>query len=381
MKIRVTQNMLESIRKTNEPKLFVPAQALREDRLPFNLIEASSLINVADTREEWNLSGEGLAVAVLDTGLKTDHKDFEGRVVIPDNFAPVANSIEDKNGHGTHVAGIIAARSDRYIGVAPNVKIVPLKVLDNRNEGKIKDVARALNWVADNHQKYKITAVNLSLDDFGNYEDDEESNIVSGSPIGPAIRRLANDHNIPVVAASGNNFTKAQGMSSPAIYRETISVGAVFDSTLTQSALDEIQHSFGGANRWKPEARRAVQDAIAPFSQRLHESTSPRCRTSIFAPGSPIEASGISDERSSSLYAGTSQAAPFVTGVIILMQEFYRRRYPGKLPSVNQLENWLRKGGVPIIDGDDEVDNVSNTNLEFLRLDAWKTIKYINSNM
>ena len=147
-------------------------------------------------------------------------------------------------------------------------------------------------------------------------------------------------------------------MSYPAILRECISVGAVYDAA-------EGGFSYGSG----ATAHSSRPGQITPFSQRLHKSINRLTQTDIFAPGAPVTSSGINGPNGESVQHGTSQATPVTVGVILLMQEFYRR-LTGELPEVGDLLAWLIRGGVPIIDGDDEDDNVQHTNLSFVRLDA-----------
>ena len=104
-------------------------------------------------------------------------------------------------------------------------------------------------------------------------------------------------------------------------------------------------------------------------TERLHHTVNRATRTEIFAPGASVTSSGINGPHGESIQHGTSQATPVTVGVILLLQEFYNR-YAGELPTVKELITWLRRGSVPIFDGDDEDDNVLHTNLTFVRLDA-----------
>ncbi|MEO0936450.1 MAG: S8 family serine peptidase, partial [Cyanobacteria bacterium J06641_2] len=167
------------------------------------------------------------------------------------------------------------------------------------------------------------------------------------------------DNKVAVVAAAGNDFyrhSSKQGMASPAIIHETISVGAVYDAEVGERTYASGARTFVSA-----------PDRITSFSQRLHQSINPRKSTDVFAPGAPIISSGISHDNHSSEDSGTSQATPVVTGVILLLQEYHLKR-TGYLPSVDDLKRYLRDGGVVINDGDDEDDNVTNTGLDFIRL-------------
>jgi len=116
---------------------------------------------------------------------------------------------------------------------------------------------------------------------------------------------------------------------------------------------------------------------ITPFSQRLHPSVNRATLTDIFAPGAPVTSSGIAGPHGESIQHGTSQATPVTVGIILLLQEFYQR-YAGELPPVHLLITWLRRGSVPILDGDDEDDNVEHTNLTFARLDAVRALDAVH---
>jgi hypothetical protein len=147
-------------------------------------------------------------------------------------------------------------------------------------------------------------------------------------------------------------------MSFPSIMRECISVGAVYDAMVGSRAYQS------GAI-----ANSTHTDQMTPFSQRLSQELNQQCFTTIFAPGAVATSTGIGSPTAISTQDGTSQAAPTTTGVILLMQQFVLRQ-SGKLPAVQFIKDCLRSGGVKIFDGDDEDDNVQNTNKTFLRLDA-----------
>lgn len=321
--------------------------------------EVDTLIRVRKARQAFGVTGTGLAAAVLDTGLRVSHRDFAGRVPTARNFTTdnggdVAD-VSDGNGHGTNVAGIIAANAI-HVGVAPGASVVPLKVLTNAGEGDFGSILQALDWVLTEHQNYGISVVSMSLGDTSNDADDS---VHAMDPIRERVLQLR-ALNIPVVVAAGNDYFqfKAEGMGYPAILNETISVGAVYDANEGPFAY------MSGA-----EAYSTAADRLTPFSQRLHDTTNNRTRTDIFAPGAPVTSSGIDSDEGESVQQGTSQATPVVTGVLLLMQEFFKRSTQ-QLPSVDLLVQCLRSGGVKILDGDDEDDNVPHTQKQFLRVDA-----------
>lgn len=334
----------------------------RGELLHANLIEVSSLINVNQARLAYGVTGSGLTAAVLDTGTRATHQDFAGRVVAQVNFTTDnggdnSNSA-DGNGHGTNVAGIILANGP-HTGMAPGASLASLKVLENDGEGSFSWVASALDWVIANRTTHNITVVNMSLGDGENYT--TPGAIIDSLAIRAKLQTLRSV-GVAVCAAAGNDFfswNSAQGMSAPAIYPETVSVGAVYDANI------------GGVGYQNNScvANTTAADRICPFSQRMHPNVSVASRTDIFAPGAAVTSAGITSDTSSSTSHGTSQASPVVAGVIVLMQDYYQRT-TGSLPTVDQLEKWLRAGAVTINDGDDEDDNVTNTGLNFLRVDA-----------
>lgn len=323
-------------------------------------LSSADPIGAAACRELYRVDGTGLCVAVLDTGLRTTHLDFAGKVLAQKNFTEDnggnANDASDGNGHGTHVAGIVCA-SGVHAGVAPGAKIVPLKVLDDSGSGYYDDIEAALQWVVENHEAYNITVVNLSVVSGGSltvpYTNGVREKI-------QALRALR----IPVTAAAGNRYHEngaKQGMCAPAVFPETVSVGALY-------AADVGPSSFGTSRAYSTAALR-----VAAFSQRLSEALGGTSRTDVFAPGAPLTSSGIGDDTDSATAMGTSQAAPLAAGVVLLLQEHWLR-HTGQLPTVEQVEAALRGGATPVVDGDDEDDNVAHTGETFGALDAVKAL-------
>ncbi|NEQ70624.1 MAG: S8 family serine peptidase [Symploca sp. SIO2D2] len=117
-----------------------------------SLIQVGSLIRAPQARNNFSVTGKGLTVAVLDTGLRTTHLDFEGRVIEQQNFtADNGGNVDDAsdgNGHGTNVAGIIVANRF-HTGIAPGANVIPIKVLSNRGGGSFSAIRDALQWVIE----------------------------------------------------------------------------------------------------------------------------------------------------------------------------------------------------------------------------------------
>ena len=355
---------------TNVKSVEAPVQF---DRPQFGaeLIEVDNLVRASKARQLFNVDGTGLTVAVLDTGLRTTHVDFAGRVIAQRNFTSDNGSdpanATDGQGHGTNVTGIIAAGAT-HKGMAPKANVIPVKVLSNTGGGSFDGILKALQWVVANRDAHNITAVCMSLGDSGNYQVDDQF-------AADAMRQVIADlraRGVAVVVAAGNDYfphQSQQGMSYPAIFRETISVGAVYD-------FDEGSFSYNSG----AQAFSTAPDRITPFSQRLHPKVQKDCRTDIFAPGAPVTSSGINSDQGESVQHGTSQATPVTVGVILLIQQYFQSR-TGQLPAVDKLEDWIRKGGVKIHDGDDEHDNVLHTDLDFIRLDAVAALEAVRRDL
>lgn len=326
----------------------------------FESTEVDLLVRASEARHTFNVTGEGMLVAVLDTGLRTTHIDFRDRVVRSLNFTSDNGGNEDDaadgQGHGTNVAGIAVANGE-HVGIAPKANVLPIKVLKNKGGNSFQPVLSALDWILAHQHEYPVSAVCMSFSDGANYTNDES---FLNSAIAARIRDLRSAR-VAVVVAAGNHYFihgSKQGMAYPAILRETISVGAVYDASEGSFPYDD------GAI-----ATSTAADRLTPFSQRLHKSVNCEVSTDIFAPGAPVTSSGIETDIGESTQQGTSQAAPVTVGVILLMQALHKR-VTGELPEIKDLVECLVNGGVSIFDGDDEADNVEHTNAEFTRISA-----------
>jgi type VI secretion system secreted protein VgrG len=283
------------------------------------------IIGAAAARSAFNVDGTGMTVAVIDTGV--DYKNTAlgagfgpgAKVIAGYDFAdnspdPLATSSQ----HGTAVAGLIGSNDPTDLGVAPGANIVALRVTDGSNTGSLNSVARALQWVIDHHGQYNITAVNMSLSDGRNYA---RNWFVNGGGVPAQITNLIGQLkglNIPVVAATGNNFTGQQGEGFAAIVSDTISV------TATDLAGN-----------------------LLPNAQRLGSAVGGTSATTIAAPGDGLTAP--SGDSGAATVEGTSFATPLVTGAVVLLQQIYESRF-GTLPTVDQLKSWLHQGSDPVAD-------------------------------
>lgn len=234
--------------------------------------------------------GKGIVVAVLDTGCQSNHPDLRNRIIGGRNFTDDYNSsptnFEDNNGHGTHVAGTIAAdgTGGGVLGVAPQAQLLIGKVLDGEGagtyEGIIQGIEWALNWEGANGEKVRVISMSL-----GGPE--------STDPLHAAIKKAV-DAGICVVVAAGNegdNNEDTFEFAYPAAFNEVIEIGAV------------------------------------DFQKRLAYFTNNNTEIDAVAPGVDI-LSAYPGSRYAKL-SGTSMATPHVAGALALLiqkseQEFNR---------------------------------------------------------
>jgi len=162
--------------------------------------------------------GDGVRVAIIDTGIELGHVDLKGNIKGGINTINSWKSANDDNGHGTHVAGIIAALDNNQgvVGVAPSADLFAVKSLDRRGSGYLSDIIEGIDWSIRNN----INVINMSLG--------TTANILS---FHEAITRAYNS-GIIIVAASGND---GRAINYPAAYSEVIAVGATDTSNLIAS--------------------------------------------------------------------------------------------------------------------------------------------------
>ena len=204
-----------------------------------------------------NNTGAGVKVAVVDTGIDLKHSDLNVKGGF--NAINARKSANDDNGHGTHVAGTIAALDNDFgvVGVAPDAHLYAVKVLDRNGSGFLSDVIEGITWAVNNGMQ----VVNLSLGTSADIQSFHDAIIAADSA------------RIVIVAAAGNN---GGSVIFPAAYDETIAVSAT-DNT----------------------------DALAGFSSRGPEVT-------LAAPGVDVPSTWKGD--SYKTISGTSMATPHVTG-------------------------------------------------------------------
>ncbi|WP_254565794.1 S8 family serine peptidase, partial [Oscillatoria sp. HE19RPO] len=319
---------------------------------------SGSLIKIDEFRADYRFSGidgNGFATVILDTGIDLDHPFFGSdnnsdgiadRIVYNYDFAYGDANASDVDGHGSNVSSIVASQDGTYTGMAPNSDIIHLKVLGDNGKGDWGWTEQALQWVIANAETYNIASVNMSLGDSGNF-----NNATSEYGLGDEIAKLKSQ-GVIVVSASGNDFfphSSVQGVSYPAADPNSLSIGAVWTG------------NYGGPHKWLNGAidYSTGADRITSFSQR-HSTL-----TDIFAPGAYITGAGPYGNLTT--MPGTSQASPHIAGIVVLAQQLAVREL-GRRLTLDEFRNLVKSTGVTIYDGDDEDDNVTNTGLNFKRV-------------
>ena len=211
----------------------------------------------------YDQDGSGVHAYVLDTGIRNNHGEFDGRV--GSGFAAIndGNGVNDCNGHGTHVSGTLGGTT---WGIAKNVTLHPVRVLDCTGSGATSGVIAAVDWVANNHVKPAVANMSLGAGPSQAFDD--------------AVRRLINA-GVSTSLAAGNSNADACNQS-PARVLEAITVGAT-DTT----------------------------DTRAGFSNKGS------C-VDIFAPGVGITSDTWFSIPASQQLSGTSMSAPHVAGAMAL---------------------------------------------------------------
>jgi major intracellular serine protease len=267
-------------------------------------------VDMIQAPREWEEAryGEGVVVAVLDTGCQLDHPDLAPNIIGGRNFTTDYNGdpdrYEDNHYHGTHVAGTIAAaRNDQGVaGVAPKAKLLILKVLTGEGSGNyewmIKAIEYALTWKGPNGERVRVISMSL-----GGPEDEPA--------LHEAIIKAVRQQVLVVVAAGneGDNNPDTPELSYPGAYNEVIQVGAV-----------------------------DLQGKLAEFSNTNNE-------VDVVAPGVKILSTYPGGKYG--VLSGTSMATPHVSGALALIINECEKEF-GRSLTEDELYAQLCKRTIPL---------------------------------
>jgi len=333
-----------------------PIFFLDPDNYPFKEKDIDNIFHKADGCS-W--TGRGVTVAIIDSGIDYMHPDFYDlnnesiiRVLVSIIFTsngrclfwePYTNgtmqdllafdmqtwqtygepAFLDINGHGTHVAGIIAGRgwaSERkYVGIAPGVQLVVIKAFDKNGNADTDTCISALNWVYNNSEKYGIKVLNLSWG--ATFASD------GSDPLSVACDKIALDKHVLIFAAAGNEGNIPTTVVVPAVAKHTFAIGA-----------------------WD-----AYYNKIAPFSS-IGPTKDLRMKPDLMAAGVMIVSCKSQYANFGGVYevgeyyvalSGTSMATPVVAGIAADFIEYYRY-WHSRDPIMDDWVAWLNANVIRI---------------------------------
>jgi len=292
-----------------------------EVRLERNFsVALSDVVKIINASKSWqvqingkNLTGINQTVCIIDTGVNYTRSALGGcygnnnpnsgcKVIGGHDFYNDDNNPVDDHGHGTHVAGIVAANGS-INGVAPEAKIIAIKALGSSGSGTDSMIISGIEWCITNSSLFNISVISMSLGDTINYTGYCNDDSLASS-INTAVGM-----NISVVVASGNsgNYTS---LSSPACVQNATPIGAT--------------------NK---------DDSVASYSNR-------NSLLKVLAPGTNIVSTCLGE--GSCISSGTSMATPAAAGAIAIINEFLDSINVEKSPE--EIENSLNNSGFVVYD-------------------------------
>ncbi|MEM2830266.1 MAG: S8 family serine peptidase [Candidatus Jordarchaeales archaeon] len=266
------QNYVKSITYNYKVKIHSTLHTLQATATTYS----ANIEQIGATRlHQLGINGTGIKVAVLDTGINTHEALPATKIIYSKSLVP-GEGIEDLNGHGTHVAGIIAGYCEgKYVGVAPGALLLNIKILNKNGEGKLSDLVNGINEAVSQG----ANVISISAGALINKPDDPACQAANNAMLAGVV----------VVAAAGNEGPDSGTVNAPGKAALAICVGAVTSSNV-----------------------------IPDFSSR-GPTPDNRVGVTILAPGVNIVSLDYSNSSGYVRMSGTSQATPHVSGVVALL--------------------------------------------------------------
>lgn len=249
------------------------------------------------------LTGRGVTVALIDTGVDAEHESLDDMDDDPSTddekvvaFVDMVNGLKkpyDDNGHGTHCASLIAGT--KGIGVAPGAKLVVLKVMDRDGSCYLSDALSALDWCVKNKDKYDISIISFSVGG--------ERSTDTPTLLDEACNKMT-DYGIAVVVAAGNSGPSPRSIVVPGEAERVITVGAI----------DEKGNIFEKSSR-------------GPASDG-------RIKPDIVTIGVDVPSALAGTKNDESYMSGTSMAVPQVAGAAAVLLEGFGDLNPADIKRV-----------------------------------------------
>lgn len=291
------------------------SDTVKEDEWTYGL----KVLGVDKVRAAYNLTGKGVRVGILDTGIDANHPDLKGKVVAWGDFAGTSATEKDAHGHGTHCAGTIAggSASGKHIGVAPEAELVIGRIFGDSGGATLAGILKAMNWMTDPD---------------GNADTNDHPRLVSnswGGSQGSMDKEQAmwnivtawRELNIVPVFAAGNSGPRPKTIGTPGGYPHSFAVGA------TDSNDKIAGFSSRGPITWEGK------DYVKP------EVSAPGVNIYSAKPGGGYQS-----------MSGTSMACPHVSGLVALMIE------ANPALTVSEVESILKETSVDL--GEAGPDNI-----------------------
>ncbi|EEB07344.1 vacuolar serine protease Isp6 [Schizosaccharomyces japonicus yFS275] len=274
---RFSSYVLEQIRQHPDVAIVERDQVVRvqdqiqQSNAPWGLARISHRETLdADTLTKYEYdssAGEGVEVYIIDTGINTNHTEFEGRAVWGKTI-PTGDADVDGNGHGTHVAGTVASRA---YGVAKKAKVIAVKVLRSNGSGTMSDVISGIEWAVKDYIRKLVKG--------------KKNTSIANMSLGGG-RSIILDFAVDVAVRSGVSFAVAAGNEDD-------------DACYSSPAASNLAITVGAST---------INDARAYFSNYGD------C-VDVFAPGLNILSTWIGSNVSTNIISGTSMATPHIAGL------------------------------------------------------------------
>ena len=281
--IRLLASTPGIVRIDHDAKVVITMDASRSD------------FGVEAARTRFGLTGAGVNVCVLDTGVDPAHEQLDSKSIVWSDFIDGSATPYDDHGHGTHVAsiavgdGVGGSLAARFGGVAPAAGLYAGKVLDAEGSGDESGIVAGIEWCA---AEPAVDIISMSL---GTTLPSDGSDVLS-----LAANAAVADGKIVVVAA-GNSGDAPDSIGSPGAAADAITVGAASEWSAAHPAANHSDGIF-----------------LAYFSSRGGETFAGDMKPDIVAPGVTIRAANANTTSGYIVHSGTSMATPFAAGSIAL---------------------------------------------------------------
>ncbi|HBI05076.1 MAG TPA: peptidase S8 [Paenibacillaceae bacterium] len=310
---KLSYHVLENILQNTEH-----IKKIHFDRPIQALLDVASPSVKANILNQQGLTGKGVTIAVVDTGVAphTDLTTPTNRIVAFQDFINGRTAPYDDNGHGTHCAGCALgngrASNGKYKGMAPEAHLVGVKVLDRNGSGFLSTLIAGVEWCIQNKNQYNIKVISLSLGS-------QATQSAKDDPMVKVVEKAWNA-GIVVVVAAGNEGSEQGTISSPGISPKVITVGAMNDAN-TIDRKDDVIAKFSSRG---PTIDGLIKpDLLAPGVDII----------SLRSNGSSLDKNMKSNRRDNDYFilSGTSMATPICAGVVAVILQQHPQLTPDQV--------------------------------------------------